>query len=278
LLSAGTFLEYRELIQDIKNRIENIFHSRITIFHGEVSSKKKEQIEKQLELEIFDNKVKSLTRKNENILVVFDVDGTIFKAKEIFLPAIKQVLSENDIHDYTEHEFMKFIGMPYKEFEDWQQQLTTKTSYKEFKSRLQELELRNIISDGELYEGVIELFTILKEAKYTLAICTNARKEYLEAIFNKFKLFNYFTDNNIIYPERFSPYADKQYMLGHIKQFIKPFKSYMIGDRFYDSEAAQKNGFTFIGVNYGYGYDEIKNQTNLLVDKICEIKELLVKL
>ena len=53
---------------------------------------------------------------------------------------------------------MKFIGMPYKEFEDWQQQLTIKTSYKEFKSRLQELELRNIISDGELYEGIEDIW------------------------------------------------------------------------------------------------------------------------
>ena len=275
LISAGTFLEYRELIKDIKNRIENIFHSRITNFHVEVSSKKKEQIQKQLELEIFDSKIKSLTRKNENILVVFDVDGTIFKAKEIFLPAIKQVLSENAIQGYSEDELLKFVGMPYKEFEDWQQQLTIKTTYKEFTTRLQELELKNIISDGELYKGVIELFTILKEAKYSLAICTNARKEYLETIFNKFNLFNFFSEDNILYPEKFSVHTDKQYMLSYIKQITKPFKCYMIGDRFYDSEAAQKNGFTFIGVNYGYGYEEIKYRADFLIREIEDITKII---
>ena len=49
-LSAGTYLEYKELTQDIKNKIENIFYSRIKNFHSQVASKQKEQIEKRLEL------------------------------------------------------------------------------------------------------------------------------------------------------------------------------------------------------------------------------------
>lgn len=274
ILSAGTYLEYRELIQDIKNKIENIFHSRVSNFQDQIKLQSKEQAVKQKELENFDSKIKALTKKNENILIAFDVDGTLFKAKEIFLPAIKTVLSENNI-ERTDTYCMKFVGMPYNEFEAWQQQQKLKISYKNFKSRLQQLELKNIKEYGSEFKDVIKTLTTLKNKGYTLAICTNARKEYLEAVMTKCDLWNFFKEENILYPEkfpdRFSPEFDKGTMLNDLKNRLKPFKSFMVGDRNYDSKAAKKSGFEFIGVRYGYGKNEIKDETNL-VDKIRDIE------
>ena len=274
-LSAGTYLEYKELTQDIKNKIENIFYSRIKNFHSQVASKQKEQIEKRLELESFDSKVKALTKKNENVLVLFDVDGTIFKAKEIFLPAIKTVLFENNITDFSDVTCLKFVGMPYNEIEDALQKLILKTSYKQFKSRLQQLELDNIKHSGELFEGVIDTLKTLKQNNYTLAICTNARKEYINTIIEKFNLSRFFKSEDILFPEKFPPPSDKQTMLKALKNRINPFKCFMIGDRYYDSEAAKKNGFEFIGARYGYANDEIKNETKYLIDEIKSILSII---
>lgn len=214
---------------------------------------------------------------NHNILIAFDVDGTIFKAKEIFLPAIKTVLSENDINDFTDADYMKFVGMPYNEFEEWQQKLKLKTSYKEFKSRLQQLELENINNSSELFNGVLDTLKSLKKANYTLAICTNAREEYLNAIIDKFNLSDFFQFDNILFPTKFSPPSDKQTMLAELKNRLKPFKSFMVGDRFYDSEAAKKNGFEFIGAKYGYAKEEIENETEHLVDEIKDIVSIIQK-
>ena len=276
MASAGTFKEYKELVNDVKLKIENILFSRILNFNTEVESKEKEQVEKQIELDIFDTKIKSLLNKNENILIAFDLDGTLFKAKEVFLPAINYLLTQNKIAK-SEDELLSIVGMPKDEFEDWKKSLILTTSFKDFENELFRLELQNIKSQGELFEGVIETLQVLKKQGYTLAICTNARKEYLDSVIARCNLSDVFDSDNILYPKKIESYLTKTNLLQQLKSKYKPITCYMIGDRKYDLKAAEDSNYEFVGALYGYAPDEINGKSKHNINSFKELSSIIQK-
>ncbi len=176
----------------------------MNIGNSQVSTSKIAQIKKQPS-----KTISHLLEEKENILVVFDVDGTLFKAREIFLPAIRTVLSENNINDISDANCMKLVGMPYDKIEVELKKLKIKTTYKDFKLRLQQLEMENIRHSGKLFKGVINILKKLSQENYTLAICTNAREKYISIIVEKFNLTRYFKSENIYFPDKFSQPANK---------------------------------------------------------------------
>lgn len=278
ITDIGTLLEYEEFIKDIEQKIEEICERRLEILNSHINNSKEDEWEKTKELKRFESRIKKLTNKNKNKLFVFDVDGTLFKAKEVFLPAIKSVLENNSIKNIPEEELMDKVGKSYSEFMEWQEKLTLKQSYKDFKESLQKAELFNIQKFGKLFEGVEEMLTELKDKNFNLAICTNARKEYINVVIEKFNLKRFFEKENIVYPEKFEEKnparIDKIDMIRYLKEQIRPLIGYVVGDRIHDMEAAQENDFNFIGANYGYFPKEIQN-CSCLINSITEIGMLL---
>ena len=49
----------------------------------------------------------------------------------------------------------------------------------------------------------------------------------------------------------------------------------MVGDRFYDQQAAIQNGVLFVGCAYGYGKNDELKEANYIINDIRELIEVV---
>lgn len=109
---------------------------------------------------------------------------------------------------------------------------------------------------GVLYPGVEATLLELKNRGFQLALCTNARIDYFEAVVRRFGLQQYFP---IMFAAGYHPGKDKKWMVREIIKKIDTHFFAVIGDRYHDIEAAKANQGVSIGCDYGFGYEEVKN-------------------
>ena len=182
-------------------------------------------------------------------LVVFDLDGTLYNSGNSFISAVKKILNEYNLEIPSNDFIFSFIGEPNHIFYDWLKSLAINETYKALDIKFNQYELEAVENYGHLYNSVYEVFDWLKLNGYTIGLCTNASKLYLEKVLSKFKLEKYFSV--IKYP--LNSNETKSEMLLSIKEEFKPIFAYMIGDRKHDFQAAKDNNFISVGVSYGYG-------------------------
>jgi phosphoglycolate phosphatase len=105
-------------------------------------------------------------------------------------------------------------------------------------------------SENVLYEGIPEVLEQLSAVpNLTLGVCTSKRVDFAERILDMFELRHFFQfisggDVGIAKWEQLKWLTEQ----GEINQ-----NSLMIGDRYVDLTAAQKNGLDSAGVLWGYG-------------------------
>ncbi len=206
---------------------------------------------------------------SSNKLVVFDMDGTLYRSETSFLPAVKSLLKENGLNVPADEFLFRFIGEPDSVFVQWLKELKAEKPahilYREF----QRAELCAVERDGQLYEGVVFLLGWLKEKGFRLAVCSNATEIYLNTVLKKFNLFTMFSFLRV--PKGSE---SKTLMLSEIKSKFNPGIGFMVGDRSHDMKAAIENCFVFIGALYGFGRKEIED-TDYCVEKPAQIKALI---
>ena len=207
--------------------------------------------------------------------LIFDFDGTLHDGQNLSLPIYQKCLSNL---------FSKFklsVGFPSDEkiLEGFGKQtpdiyyslLNTKDkkilSYFGNCIESQEVTAFNE-GKGKLYPNVEETLYELKKRGYELAICTNARVDYFDAVVQRFDLPRFF---KIMYAAGYYPGKDKNWMVGEIIKQVNTKHFAVIGDRFHDIEAAKSNQGIAIGCDYGFGKAEVKNAHII----ISEIKKLL---
>ena len=121
---------------------------------------------------------------------------------------------------------------------------------------------------GTLFQGVVPLLLSLKEKGYTLLVASNGKREYLQAIIDKFSL-------------PFAPFVcvEEQGIerKGQILEYYlnsyneSPDALVMIGDRSSDFDAARQTGCFFIGCCFGHGPIEEIKDADALVEKVEDI-------
>jgi phosphoglycolate phosphatase len=110
--------------------------------------------------------------------------------------------------------------------------------------------------ENSVYPGVHAVLRSLQDSGWRLFVCTSKREDFALRILEKFDLGPYFL----------GVYADTAGSLHHTKtallrrlieeQSLDPAKTFMVGDRNFDIEAARANAITSIAVTYGYGTPE----------------------
>lgn len=202
-------------------------------------------------------------------LIIFDLDGTLYDTESSFIPAVGIFLRRYD-RVVPPNEFLyKFIGEPEQLFGEWMKSLKIDAPLDKLLWEFDETERNAIRRTGNLYSGVIETLNWLKEKDYTLAICSNGREWYITEVIDRFNLGDYFA---IVKGPR-SATETKVEMVREIIDIVKPEKSYLVGDRFHDLEAARQNDCISIGAEYGFGGDEIKTADHL-ISSFTEIKDI----
>jgi phosphoglycolate phosphatase len=202
-------------------------------------------------------------------LVIFDLDGTLFRTETVDIKAINNALISNEFSPKSDDEILGIIGYTLKDAIKKLINVDENTIVEKLSRDIITFEQDLIESSGELYEGIIYLLDSLKESGYKLYIYSNGGKDYIEGITNKFSLYNYFDD--IKYSQEG---VTKSQAVDLLKSKYSVDMFVMIGDRSSDIEAASDNNGKLIGVTYGFGKEEVL-AADFTADTPSEIKPVI---
>ena len=193
--------------------------------------------------------------------IFFDLDGTLTQSEFGIMAAATKALNHFGIETPSQEILKKFIGPPlYVSFHNFYK-LNEEDSQEAIKI-YREYYVKEGVYQAPLYPGITEMLKELKNAGCTLMITTSKPETMAVTVAKNDGIFEYF--DGIIGPALDEHDPNKAILIKRAlkalgiddsdKDFLK--NCLMIGDRFYDIEAACEIGIDSIGVLYGYGNEQ----------------------
>ncbi len=216
-------------------------------------------------------------RKTTEKLIVFDLDGTLFATHPGITSSMEAVLSDNGLKKPDE-----------QMLEDLLRGGSTAMLIKNMYG-LPEEEIRKVIREYRMhylqfgiynckpYTGIPELLDKIQSKNYMIAIASLKREAVLKELVELKGFASYF---KLIIGNDDACTLTKAQILKKIMSDLgaAPKNTVMVGDSYYDYDAAREVGCRFIGVTYGYGFckEEIirLDQVNF-VENIDKLEEQL---
>ena len=212
--------------------------------------------------------------------IVFDLDGTLFQAHLLAVPAYIDTftrLNEAGVIQImpTEEQFKSLFGLTEREI--WELLLPGASP-----------EVRQLTSDwmgeeehkymeqglGELYPGALETLEQLHREGHPLFIASNGTEGYVKSVCKTFGLAPFLTG---IYSAGEYRTETKVQLLAHAVREHDLGPGMMVGDRNSDVDAGRGNDFVTVGCTYGYGKRQELDHAHYIVDEIRQILDLAGK-
>ena len=178
------------------------------------------------------------------MLLIFDLDGTLFMAKQVVLLAVSRLLEEMDVPAPDENDMLKNAGQGLDAL--LRSVLPGAFDFAALRQRYVELLCEAVHECGELFPGVYETLSRLANESYELTICSNSPLEYIEAVLQRTR-----TSTMIARYCSTEGYPSKAALIREMAEPGRP--AVVIGDTHGDIEAAHENDLPAIAVAYGYG-------------------------
>lgn len=194
--------------------------------------------------------------------IIFDLDGTLLNTSDGIIKSINNTIKKLSLPDISFETKKTFIGPPISE------SLKRIYNISDEKAKLghsifREIYENNYLYDASIYDGIIELLEFLNEKKIYMAIATYKKEEHAKKIITRFGLNKYF---KIINGSNTENSLTKVNIIQNcfIYSHINNNEILMIGDTESDYKAAMKLDINFVGVTYGFGFQENKNNIKLV--------------
>lgn len=187
--------------------------------------------------------------------IFFDLDGTLTDPFEGITHSVALALEHFGIYVSDRRELGKFIGPPLRE--------SFPRYYPIPEDRVEEAieEYRKYFSvkglfENELYDGIPEMLSALRDAGYTLLLATAKPEVFAKRITEHFGIDGYFFAQcgASLDEARDSKSAVIEYALSLCG--ADPSEVLMVGDRSHDVLGAREHGIDTAGVLWGYGSKE----------------------
>jgi phosphoglycolate phosphatase len=214
---------------------------------------------------------------SETKTIFFDFDGTLHNSLKIYKPAFEKAydyLVENaqlEKKIWSDEEISFWLGFSSKDM--WKEfQPNLDINLKNIASKLIGKEMMNQLDKNlaSLYESTEEVLEYLKKKNYDLVFVSNCSLTYKNKVKDYFKLNRFFTE---LYSSEEFNFIPKYQILSLVKsKYDSPMV--IVGDRFQDLEAGQKNNIHTIGCVYGYGRENELEKADLLIKDIRELKDI----
>ena len=178
------------------------------------------------------------------MLLIFDLDGTLFQAKSVILLAARRLPGELGMPVPDDDTILKNAGQGIDAI--LRNILPDSMEPAAIKMRFHDLMHEAILDRGELFPGVSEMISQLCSEGHTLVIISNSSEEYIETVLEHTGITNAFSHYYSV-----NAFFSKTDLVGKL---IKPgVQALVIGDTHGDIEAAHGNGLEAIAAMYGYG-------------------------
>lgn len=190
--------------------------------------------------------------------MIFDMDGTLFQTESLLLPAyhatFDEMRKEGSYAERTPDEsiIIGCLGMLLTEI--WRRVLPH--AEEKVRQRADELFIRYELEYlekgyGELYPGVADTLSKLREAGVRLFVASNGLEEYVRGVARVKGISSLFEE---LYSAGEHQTSSKVDLVRLLLERHGVRTAWMVGDRSSDVEAGLKNGLTVIGCDYaGFG-------------------------
>lgn len=207
---------------------------------------------------------------------LFDLDGTITASGEGIKKGAAFALNKIKVKAIPEDKLDFFIGPPLKDCftlcnvseDKLDEAIFYFRSYYEKQGKY----------ESYVYDGIVDLFSSLKEKNYKIFVCTSKGRGLALDIIRHFDLLDYIDD---IYGALYDGSKAKKGDI--IKQCLDEYgyeQSVMIGDTYLDINGAKENHIPSIGVSYGYG-DKMKlveSLPNSIVNNVFSLYQVITSI
>lgn len=190
--------------------------------------------------------------------VFFDLDGTLTQSEFGIVESARKALDKMGIIDDDYENLKKFIGPPlYVSFHD-RYGMNEEQCLEAIRHYRAHYEKEGIFK-APLYDGVKEMLENLKNGGCKLMMVTSKPKVLAEVVADNNGIKDFF--EAIVGPSKEDKNPSKTRLIREAMDHLgltddNLCEIVMVGDRFYDIEAACEVGIDSIGVLYGYGSEE----------------------
>ncbi|SHI65982.1 HAD hydrolase-like protein [Lutispora thermophila] len=199
-------------------------------------------------------------------MIIFDLDGTLYRTHETALPPLYALCEEYGIKLSKEDEALLLCTTTEAFLEKVAPDMPEEEKLK-FQQEIKWREIEEVKKNGCLFDGAKEMLSKLKAEGFLLAVCGMGSKEYIDAVVDKCEIRHYFD----VILSRIDGKTKGQVLKDFlVTQQLSTENCIMIGDSATDFAAAQENDMPFIGVSYGYGSDKIKDMA-VMIDNVEKI-------
>ncbi len=204
----------------------------------------------------------------KDIGLIFDVDGTLWDAREEVAASWSEVTIKYGLGAITPSDMSKTMGLPMNDIADALFPNLRKETRLSLLNECTENELIYLKKrPGKIYEGMEETLSYLKEKGFPLFILSNAQPGYIEAFLEGTNLGGYFLDH-ICWGDNSLPKSANMRILAS-RNLLKDFV--YIGDTSMDEEESRKANARFVYAKYGFG--TAKNPF-MTIEKFIDLQKL----
>ena len=220
-----------------------------------------------------EDKVKPMTQlmSPSDVLLVFDLDGTLYRTESSFVPTMKAAYAAHDIPYAGDDAVLGMVGETYPAFLNWLREQGFPNDIDALGAEITRHEFNSIESAGELYPQVEKTLQALKHDGYLLAICTNGDRKYAGTILRRFDLLSLF--------DGIKTHGDseqtKTEMIAELLDRFRPAHSFMIGDRYHDFVAGRANGCTVVATAYGFAAEGEATEVDVWLEEFADLPEIV---
>ncbi len=182
-------------------------------------------------------------------LLIFDLDGTLFRTETVTVPAVRQGFNDLNLPVPRTEDIHSFFGKPADVFNHWIRSQYSPDKANELIDSIERRELELISETGELYPGVREVLKTLRKATGHMALYSNGPENYVEHVVDVHRLQEFF--DAVRY--RRSDQDSKHTMVRELLERLESRPAIVIGDRYEDIDAAKRHKLFAIAAKYGYG-------------------------
>ncbi|PWH18012.1 MAG: hypothetical protein DDG58_07315 [Ardenticatenia bacterium] len=214
------------------------------------------------------------SRDHRRGLIIFDLDGTLFRSDCATVPAVQQVFRAYGLPIPTEEEIVHYIGPLEDEFHRWVRSLCPPHLAEEVLAAVLQREHELLSRSAHLYDGIDQVLTRLRPAVGAMALCTYASPRYAHEVLRSHAIADFFDMIRC----REAPTDTKYQMIGEVLQRLAPRPAIVVGDRAVDIEAARAHRVAAVGVLYGYGSAEELATADACVRSPAQLPAVLLAL
>lgn len=210
--------------------------------------------------------------------LIFDYDGTCHDTIGVYGTAVRRATAWLKEKGYTPSRptddltLSRYLGM--KTSDMWSDFLPDAPAFiTKQAADIVGLSLTAAVENGgaELYDGIEDLWKMLREKEHTLLILSNCTNRYRDAHWRAFGLGRYFSK---FYASEEYGGIPKEEIFKTIREEY-PGEYCIIGDRYGDMKVGYVHGITTIACHYGYGTLEELRNADYHVDTVRELAALL---